>query len=103
MADRQASGGRCFSLELFPPRTPEGAEKLRVTRRQLAQLKPDFFSVTFGAGGSTREGTLETVLEIRNEGWAAAPHLSCVTTSREDLRAVLAEYKGHGIRHIARG
>ena len=57
-----------LSFEFFPPKTAEGAEKLRETRRQLAQLKPKFFSVTFGAGGSTRDRTLETVLEIQNEG-----------------------------------
>ena len=61
---------RLFSLEFFPPRTPEGIEKLRATRRQLAQLKPAFCSVTFGAGGSTREGTLATVVEFRAEGMA---------------------------------
>jgi len=62
---------RLYSLEFFPPRTPEGVEKLRAARRQLGQLKPAFCSVTFGAGGSTRDGTLETVLEIRGEGIAA--------------------------------
>jgi methylenetetrahydrofolate reductase (NADPH) len=61
---------RTFSIEFFPPKTPEGMAKLRETRRQLAQLKPKFFSVTFGAGGSTRDRTLETVLEIRSEGLA---------------------------------
>ncbi|HNA83532.1 MAG TPA: methylenetetrahydrofolate reductase, partial [Thiobacillaceae bacterium] len=74
---------RTFSIEFFPPKTPEGMAKLRETRRQLAQLKPKFFSVTFGAGGSTRDRTLETVLEIRAEGLAAAPHLSCVGSTRD--------------------
>ncbi len=64
-------------------------EKLRATRRQLAQLKPQFFSVTFGAGGSTRDRTLETVLEIQAEGSAAAPHLSCIASSRADIAATL--------------
>lgn len=91
---------RIFSLELFPPKTAEGMEKLRTARRQLAQLKPRFFSVTFGAGGSTRDRTLETVLEIQAEGMAAAPHLSCVGSTRENLREILATYKEHGIRHI---
>ena len=92
---------RCLcSFEFFPPRTPEGVEKLRVTRRQLAQLDPAFFSVTYGAGGSTREGTLGTVLEIRGEGHAAAPHLSCIGSSRQSIRDVLAEYRSHGIRHL---
>jgi len=89
-----------LSIEFFPPRTPEGVEKLRAARRQLAQLAPAFFSVTFGAGGSTREGTLSTVLEIRGEGLAAAPHLSCVSSTRESIRDVLAHYRGHGIRHL---
>ena len=74
-----------YSLEFFPPRTPEGVEKLRAARRQLGQLKPAFCSVTFGAGGSTREGTLETVLEIRGEGVAAAPHISCIGSTRENV------------------
>jgi methylenetetrahydrofolate reductase (NADPH) len=91
---------RQFSLEFFPPRTPEGAQKLRVERRQLAQLKPAFCSVTFGAGGSTREGTLATVLEIRGEGLEGAPHLSCIGSTRENIRAVLAQYRAEGIRHL---
>ena len=89
-----------FSFEFYPPKTPEGAQKLRTTWKQLGQLKPQFFSVTFGAGGSTREGTLRTVLEIRNDGHAGAPHISCVASSREELRQVIHEYKDHGIRHI---
>jgi methylenetetrahydrofolate reductase (NADPH) len=91
---------REFSFEFFPPKTPEGMEKLRATRRQLAQLGPTFFSVTYGAGGSTREGTLATVLEIRAEGQHAAPHVSCVAATRESLAEVIREYKAHGIRHI---
>lgn len=91
---------RLYSLEFFPPRTPEGIEKLRAARKQLGQLKPAFCSVTFGAGGSTREGTLETVLEIRGEGVPAAPHLSCIGSTRENVAGVLAQYKGHGIRHL---
>ncbi len=89
-----------FSIEFFPPRTPEGVEKLRVTRAQLAQLQPAYFSVTFGAGGSTQSGTRDTVFEIRNEGFDAAPHLSCVGRSRDELRAILAEYQAHGIRRV---
>ncbi len=94
------SSKRTFSFEFFPPRTPEGVEKLRTTRRQLAQLQPEFFSVTFGAGGTTREGTLSTVLEIRSEGHAAAPHLSCIGSTRESVSAILDEYRSHGIRHV---
>ena len=91
---------RPCSLEFFPPRTPEGTERLRATRRQLGQLKPAFCSVTFGAGGSTREGTLSTVLEFRAEGMQAAPHISCMGGARESLAEVLAEYKAHDIRHL---
>ncbi|WP_269470963.1 methylenetetrahydrofolate reductase [NAD(P)H] [Sulfuritortus calidifontis] len=91
---------RTFSIEFFPPKTDEGVVKLRETRRQLAQLKPKFFSVTFGAGGSTRDRTLETVLEIQGEGLAAAPHLSCIGSTRANIREILEVYKSHGIRHI---
>jgi len=94
------TGERVFSFEFFPPKTPEGKDRLRATWRQLAGLKPRFFSVTFGAGGSTREGTLETVLEIRAEGHDAAPHISCVASSRAEIAAQLERYRQHGIRHI---
>ena len=90
---------RAFSFEFYPPKTPEGVAKLRSTWKQLAQLRPDFFSVTYGAGGSTREGTLSTVLEIRNDGHNAAPHISCVASTREALREVIHEYKAKDIRH----
>jgi methylenetetrahydrofolate reductase (NADPH) len=89
-----------YSLEFFPPRTPDGTEKLRAARRQLAQLKPAFCSVTFGAGGSTREGTLSTVLEIRAEGLDGAPHVSCIGSTGENIRAVLDGYRAHGIRRL---
>ena len=89
-----------FSFEFFPPQTREGIEKLRATRKQLAQLDPKFFSVTFGAGGSTRDRTLETVLEIQAEGYAAAPHLSCIGSTRENIRTMLQKYRDGGIRHI---
>jgi len=91
---------RTFSFEFFPPKTPEGMEKLRATRSQLAQLKPKFFSVTFGAGGSTRERTLETVIEIQAAGSAAAPHLSCIGSTQESIQETLETYKAQGIRHI---
>lgn len=94
------SDNRIFSFELFPPKTPEGVEKLRATRKQLAQLNPRFFSVTFGAGGSTRDRTLETVVEIQSEGQNAAPHLSCIGSTRDNIRSILREYQAHGIRHI---
>jgi methylenetetrahydrofolate reductase (NADPH) len=91
---------RNFSFEFFPPKTPEGTQKLLAVRRQLEQLKPRFFSVTFGAGGTTRDGTLAAVLDIQKDGFEAAPHLSCIGTTRDSVAAILAEYKSHGIRHI---
>jgi methylenetetrahydrofolate reductase (NADPH) len=90
---------RAFSFEFFPPRTPAGKDKLRATWQQLALLKPKFFSVTFGAGGSTKAGTLETVLEIGRAGFEAAPHISCVASTRAEIGAVLEQYKAAGIRH----
>ncbi|MEO5699112.1 MAG: methylenetetrahydrofolate reductase [NAD(P)H] [Casimicrobiaceae bacterium] len=97
-----ASATRCSlcSCEFFPPKTDEGKDKLRATWRQLAGLSPAFFSVTYGAGGSTREGTLDTVLRIRDEGLSSAPHLSCIGSTREGLREVLAQYREHDIRHV---
>lgn len=89
-----------FSFELFPPQTPQGVEKLRLTRKQLAQCNPKFFSVTFGAGGSTRERTLETVLEIQAEGHVVAPHLSCIGSTQQNIRVILERYYQAGIRHI---
>jgi methylenetetrahydrofolate reductase (NADPH) len=89
-----------FSIEFFPPKTPEGVEKLRAVRHKLAELQPKYFSVTFGAGGSTQQGTLDTVLEIMGDGHAAAPHLSCVGGTRESIRAILDSYKAHGIRRL---
>ena len=89
-----------ISIEFFPPKTPEGADKLRVARQKLAELNPKYFSVTFGAGGSTQHGTLSTVLEILAEGHDAAPHLSCVGGTRESIRAILQEFKDKGIRRI---
>lgn len=96
----QSKYPRTFSCEFFPPQTPEGVEKLRATRRQLAQLKPKFFSVTFGAGGSTRDRTLATVLEIQEERHAVAPHISCISSTRESVRGLLQSYLDHGIRHL---
>lgn len=89
-----------ISMEFFPPKTTEGADKLRAARVQLAQLGPDYFSVTFGAAGSTQAGTRDTVLDIQREGHKAAPHLSCIGRSRIELREIISEYKSHGIRHM---
>ncbi|CAK0747296.1 5,10-methylenetetrahydrofolate reductase [Gammaproteobacteria bacterium] len=89
-----------FSFEFFPPKNEEGAQKLRHTRDNLARLGPRFFSVTYGAGGSTRNRTIGTVLEIQNAGHDAAPHLSCIGSTREGIREILEDYRAHGIRHI---
>ncbi|MEY4481265.1 MAG: methylenetetrahydrofolate reductase [Pseudomonadota bacterium] len=90
-----------LSVEFFPSKTPEGAAKLRAVREQLATaLKPTFFSVTFGAGGSTQDGTFSAVKEIHEAGQQAAPHLSCVGSSKEKISELLAQYKGLGIQRI---
>ncbi len=91
---------RSFSFEFFPPKTAEGAEKLRNTRAQLTPLKPRYVSVTFGAGGTTQQGTLDAVLEIQRDGIEAAPHLSCVGSSKESIRQILQTYRDGGIRRI---
>lgn len=91
---------RTYSFEFFPPKTPDGMDKLRVVRSQLAKLHPKFFSVTFGAGGSTRDHSLAAVLDIQHAGLEAAPHLSCIGSTRDNIRAILEEYKSHNIRHI---
>jgi methylenetetrahydrofolate reductase (NADPH) len=87
-----------ISIEFFPPQTPEGVDKLRTVRAELAKLNPSFFSVTFGAGGSTRERTFSVVKEIAAEGYDAAPHLSCIGSTRSNIREILNEYKSAGIR-----
>jgi len=90
-----------FSFEFFPPRTPEAVGKLQMTRDRLAKLNPDYFSVTFGAGGSTREKTFETVMEIREAtGIPAAPHISCIGFPAVEIREVLYQYRKAGITHI---
>jgi methylenetetrahydrofolate reductase (NADPH) len=89
-----------ISFEFFPPKTADGIDKLRETREQLAKYNPEFFSVTFGAGGSTRDRTMDTVLEIQKEGFNAAPHISCVSSSKEEIRDLLQAYKAHGIKRL---
>jgi methylenetetrahydrofolate reductase (NADPH) len=89
-----------FSIEFYPPKTPEGVDKLRVARGKLAQLNPKYFSVTFGAGGTTQQGTLDTVLEIQAEGHDAAPHLSCVGGTRASIRTILQDFKQQGIKRL---
>jgi methylenetetrahydrofolate reductase (NADPH) len=91
---------RTFSFEFFPPKTPEGAEKLRIVRQRLGTLKPEFFSVTFGAGGSTREGTWNTVMAMHGEGYPVAPHISCIGTTRAEVAELLNGYRQSGIRRL---
>ena len=89
-----------LSIEFFPPQTPEGVDKLRIVRGKLAVLEPEFFSVTFGAGGSTRDRTFSVIREIAAEGFEAAPHLSCIGSTRENIRDILHAYKSAKIRRI---
>jgi methylenetetrahydrofolate reductase (NADPH) len=89
-----------ISFEFFPPKTPEGAEKLVAVRQKLYALKPEFFSVTYGAGGSTQDGTLQTVQAILKDGFDAAPHFSCIGASKESVRAQLALFKQAGIKRM---
>ncbi|MFM8609981.1 MAG: methylenetetrahydrofolate reductase [NAD(P)H] [Burkholderiaceae bacterium] len=89
-----------ISLEFFPSKTPEGADKLRAVRQQLYALKPEFCSVTFGAGGSTQDGTLQTVQAIMAEGCPAAPHLSCIGQTRDSIRERLQAYRAAGVKRI---
>ena len=89
-----------LSFEFFPTRTEEGRKKVAITRQQLRQFNPEFFSCTFGAGGTTRDGTLQTVLDIMAEDTPAAPHLSCVGSSAEDIADILNTYRAHDIKHI---
>ena len=89
-----------FSFEFYPPKTEEGVVSLRSVRNQLATLKPDFFSVTFGAGGSTRDKTLDTVIDIQSKGILAAPHLSCVGSTKDNIRTILKNYQDNGISKI---
>ena len=99
--DSQKKHLKVYSFEFFPPKTEDGAEKLRKTRDRLTGLDPRFFSVTFGAGGSTRERTFETVREIQQEsGIEAAPHLSCIGSIKQSIRDILDTYRKENIRHL---
>ena len=89
-----------YSFEFFPPKTAEGMDNLRAVRKQLAPLNPEFFSVTFGAGGSTRDRTMECVLEIQGEGNQAAPHISCISSSKQEIRDLLQAYQAKGIKRL---
>lgn len=88
------------SLEFFPPKTPEGADKLAAVRQQLYALRPAYCSVTYGAGGSTQDGTIQTVRAILAEGFDAAPHFSCIGASKASVREQLAQFKADGIQRI---
>ena len=98
--DSQQDYPQQFSFEFFPPKTPEGAEKLKQVRDQLGALKPKYFSVTFGAGGSTQQGTYDTVMDIKQAGYTAAPHLSCIGSTRDNIRSILQNYLEKGINRI---
>ncbi|MBU6369019.1 MAG: methylenetetrahydrofolate reductase [NAD(P)H] [Burkholderiales bacterium] len=89
-----------LSFEFFPPKTPEGVQKLQTVRQELYRLKPEFFSVTYGAGGSTQDGTLQQVQSILKEGFDAAPHFSCIGTTRAIVREQLAAFKATGVRRM---
>jgi len=102
MSSTEAAGKTAFpiSLEFFPPKTPEGAAKLRVARRALYELKPEFCSVTYGAGGSTQQGTFDTVAEILEEGVPAASHMSCVGATSARVRDELRTLKSMGVKRL---
>jgi methylenetetrahydrofolate reductase (NADPH) len=91
---------RSFSFELFPPKTAEGMEKLKATVLDLSNLGPEYFSVTYGAGGSTRERTFETVAWLRSQGIETAPHLACIGSGQDDVRNILASYREQSIHRI---
>lgn len=89
-----------ISFEFFPPNTPVGSEKLKTVVAELAAVKPEFFSVTYGAGGSTRDKTLATVRDISALGHEAAPHLSCVGSTADSISEILATYREQGIKRL---
>lgn len=91
---------RVYSFEFFPPKSEDGAARLRVVRAELATVRPAFFSVTFGAGGSTREGTWNTVMDMHREGLPVAPHISCIGTTRAQVAQLLQGYRDAGVRRL---
>ncbi|CAG7856674.1 methylenetetrahydrofolate reductase (NADPH) [biofilm metagenome] len=97
---KQPTSSKSFSFEFYPPKTEEGAATLERVHAALAEQNPEFFSVTFGAGGSTRDKTFDTVVGIQNKGIPAAPHLSCVASTKANIRAILQAYKEQGISRI---
>ena len=99
-SETDMNANNSLSIEFFPPKTPEGAEKLRAVRQALYPLKPQFCSVTYGAGGSTQAGTISTLNEILSEGMAAASHFSCIGATRDSVRQQLAEFKAMGVKRL---
>jgi methylenetetrahydrofolate reductase (NADPH) len=89
-----------LSIEFFPPKTPEGSEKLRAVRQELYALQPQFCSVTYGAGGSTQAGTISTLKEILSEGMPVASHFSCIGATRDSVREQLQEFKQMGVKRL---
>ena len=94
------SSQKSFSIEVFPPKAPDAVAELRRVRAQLELLGPKYFSITYGAGGSTQQGTYDISLEILNEGFEPAPHITCIGATYEKVREQIAEYKRMGIHHI---
>lgn len=97
---RSKTPRRVYSVELFPPKTAEGMDRLKQEIVKIEALRPAYFSVTYGAGGSTREGTFETVAWLRSRGIDTAPHLACIGSTREQVREILAHYHNQGIRRL---
>src|SRR5690348_12337531 len=89
-----------ISFEFFPPKTKEGIETLENTVKDLVSINPDFFSVTFGAGGSTRDGTLETVKKLQKTKISIAPHLACVGLTRDEIKAIIQNYQEIGVQRV---
>jgi len=89
-----------FSFEFFPPRTQEGEEKLKTTLKNLSEFNPEFFSVTFGAGGSTKDKTIGIVESIKDQGYSAVPHISCITSTKDEVLELIASYKNKGIDRL---
>lgn len=98
--NRQSSFEKTYSFELFPPKTEKGFEKLRSTVHQLNSVAPAYFSVTYGAGGSTQEGTFSTVDWLRDQGIETAPHLSCIGTDKGEILDILNRYRNQGIHRV---
>ena len=89
-----------FSFEFFPPRTQEGEKKLKTTLKNLSEFNPEFFSVTFGAGGSTKDKTIGIVESIKDQGYSAVPHISCITSTKDEVLELIASYKNKGIDRL---